>query len=197
MPGKGRFKIRSPIGIAVAVAAVSAAACGTERAAAPAPVATSESEAATPRATPTPVCPASGVLITPGQVEAAMGLRVLHLEMVNCGTRSFTVEGYPELRVLDAGHRVLDVHIGRGSSGISRIEQFDRPPRRVRLTPGDRARAFLTWRNTVTLSTEPAVHGAHLRIAPAAGAPAQTVTPDGGVDLGTTGRLGMSPWIRD
>ncbi|REE95845.1 uncharacterized protein DUF4232 [Thermomonospora umbrina] len=153
----------------------------------------------TAAATPTvAACPEPGVMIRQGTVEAAMGLRVMGLEMVNCGDRAYTVHGYPDLRVLDAENRPINVRVSRGSAEISRIETFEAPPEQVELRPGETARAMIVWRNTVTDGTVPAARGARLDIAPVAGTARQTVALDeGGIDLGTTGRLGTSPWLRD
>ncbi|WP_455362472.1 DUF4232 domain-containing protein [Streptomyces sp. SYSU K21746] len=141
-------------------------------------------------------CPAPGVAIREGGSDAAMGLRVVTLEMVNCGTRPFTVKGYPDLRLLDEDRAPLAVRVVRGSTEISRIESFEQPPVSVVLRPGERATAGLVWKNTVTDVTRPAAHGAYLDIAPVAGMPRQRVTPEGPIDLGTTGRLGVGAWQR-
>lgn len=148
-----------------------------------------------PTASTGPACPPAGVSITAGQVEAASGLRALKVEMVNCGTGSYTANGYPALRVLDADRRPLGVTVAEGTAKISRITGFDGPPQPVTLAPGARAAAVLVWRNTVTDATVPATTGAHIEMAPAAGQPAQVLTPDGGVDLGTTGTIATSPWV--
>lgn len=141
-----------------------------------------------------PQCPASGVALTAGQVEAASGLRALKVEMLNCGAQPYQVNGYPALRVLDADRKPLAVTVAEGTSKISRIDGFDGPPKPVTLAPGGRATAVLVWRNTVTEATVPATTGVHIEVAPAAGLPAQTLTPQGGVDLGTTGTVATSPW---
>jgi hypothetical protein len=139
-------------------------------------------------------CPDSGFAITTGAVDAALGLRAMSIALVNCGSRPYTVNGYPAVRVLDANRNPLDVEVGNGSSPISAPDSYDTPPRPVTLQPGRTATARLLWRTTVTESTVPATSGAYLEIAPAKGQPAQTVTPQGGIDLGTTGRLGVNAW---
>lgn len=52
----------------------------------------------------------------------------------------------------------------------------------------------MLWRNTVTDSNRPATTGTYLQIAPAAGEPAHLILPDGGIDIGTTGRLAVNAW---
>ncbi|WP_229786614.1 MULTISPECIES: DUF4232 domain-containing protein [Actinokineospora] len=138
-------------------------------------------------------CPESGVEITAGEVESAMGLRALGILLTNCGTDDFTVNGYPVVRVLDADHRPLDVTVGTGSAPVSAPDAYDVPPEPVTLRPGDHVTARVLWRNTVD-STAPATQGHFLEVAPAEGEPAQLLAPDGGIDLGTTGRLAVNAW---
>jgi hypothetical protein len=151
---------------------------------------------APPTATATAAaCPSSGVLLTAGQVDAAMGLRALRVELVNCGTQPYAVNGYPALRVLDADHKPLDVTVVQGTARISRITGFDGPPKPVTLAPGAQASAVVVWRNTVTDAAVVATTGTYLEMAPAAGQAAQLLSPSGGVDLGTTGTIATSPWV--
>jgi uncharacterized protein DUF4232 len=161
----------------------------------PLPRTTAPAPAIDPTAAPAPACPAAGVLIRTEQPEAAMGLRVIQLAMVNCGTLPYSVNGYPSVRVLDEDRARLDVKVGRGASSIAMIENFDVGAQPVTLQPGERAVAALAWRNTVTEVNAAPANGAYLDIAPAEGRPRQTVQPEGGdIDLGTTGELGVSAW---
>ncbi|MFF5675235.1 DUF4232 domain-containing protein [Streptomyces hygroscopicus] len=152
---------------------------------------------APPTASPTasPVCPASGVLLRPAEADAAMGLRVQTIELVNCGERAYTVHGHPSVQVLDADLAPLEVDVSHGASAIATIDGFETATGPVRLKPGERAVARLVWRNTVTAVTRPAADGRYLRIAPNGdGTDRQTVPAR--VDLGTTGKLGVSAWAR-
>lgn len=153
---------------------------------------------ATPTGTPTRstavACPESGIRITAGEVDAAMGLRALGIVLVNCGTRDYVASGYPVVRVLDADREPLEVAVSNGSMPVSAPDSYDVTPVPVTLRPGDRVTARVLWRNTVTDSTVPATDGRYLEIAPAAGQPAQLVEPRGGIDLGTTGRLAVNAW---
>ncbi|GAA3751185.1 hypothetical protein GCM10022225_39470 [Plantactinospora mayteni] len=142
---------------------------------------------------PTAECP-DGFLITAGEVEPALGLRALGIELRNCGTAPYRLDGYPVVRVLDQERRALDVTVGNGSAPVSSPDSYDVPPRPVVLGPGESARARVLWRNTVTESAEPAGDASYLEIAPAPGAPVQLVAPRGGIDLGTTGRLAVNVW---
>ena len=151
-----------------------------------------------PPPTPTeptgPSCPDSGIAITVEGDSGAMGLRALGIALTNCGNGDYTVNGYPVIRVLDADRRPLDVTVGHGSPPVSAPDSYDVPPEQVTLRPGDKASARILWRNKVTDSAVPATEGRYLEIAPAAGEPAQIVEPSGGIDLGTTSRLAVSPW---
>jgi hypothetical protein len=128
-----------------------------------------------------------------------MGLRAMTIELRNCGTADFSLNGYPEVRVLDEDKDQLPIAIGHGEQGISTGTAWDDPPQPLVLHPGDRARSSLVWRNTVTDGL-PAV-GRYLVVAPLEGQPGQTVEdgpdqPPVNIDLGTTGKLGVQAWRR-
>jgi hypothetical protein len=139
-------------------------------------------------------CPEAGVLISTGEVDAAMGLRALTITMTNCGTRPYRVNGYPALRVLDEAGRPLDVEVGEGSSAIALIDGFDASPKPVTLRSGDSVVAGVIWRNTVTDPTVTATTGAYLEIAPAKGRASQTLPEH--LDVGNTGKVGVTAWHR-
>ncbi len=188
MPVRSRPHITPVLRLGVVLGAVSLlAACTTSRGTGPLP---GPSRTAPPSST---ACP-GGVLITAGPVEAAMGLRAMGIELRNCGSAPYRVEGFPAIRVLDQQRHVLDITIGHGSMPISAPDSYDVPPRPVTLQPGEVARARVLWRNTVDDSTRPAITGTHLTVVPAPGGPAQVLTPDGGIVLGTTGRLAVNAW---
>lgn len=136
-------------------------------------------------------CPASGIRVYADRGDAAMGLRVVGLHLENCGTRDYTVEGYPLLELLDSGMKPVEgVRVLKGSEEITTGAGPDEPPRRVVLRPTEAATASLVWRNTTEAGT--AVTVPYVRVRAKAGADPVTVTP--GLDLGTTGRLGVRPW---
>jgi hypothetical protein len=141
-----------------------------------------------------PTCPESGVAVTAGEVDAAMGLRALGILLTNCGTRDYTANGYPVVRVLDENRQPLDITVGNGSAPVSAPDSYDVPPRPVTVRAGEQVVARVLWRNTVTDSTVPATDGEYLEITPAVGEPAQIVAPRGKIDLGNTGRLAVNPW---
>jgi hypothetical protein len=150
----------------------------------------------TTAAAPDPsACSADGIRITELGVNAAMGLRAMGLELVNCGSGPYVLEGYPQPRLWDADRDPLAVQVIPGARPIT--SGFDHPPRRIVLLPGERATAALLWRNLVTDPTVVASNGAYLEISPVAGRPAVPVALEGSIDLGNTGRLGVSAWKRD
>ncbi|GAA0588468.1 DUF4232 domain-containing protein [Streptomyces crystallinus] len=139
-------------------------------------------------------CPPSGMRVTTDRGDAAMGLRAVGLHLANCGTAAVRLHGYPRLQVLDEELRpVTGVRILDGTGAISTAGGPDTPPRPVTLRPGETASASLMWRNT-TESGEP-VNAPYLRVTPKPGSPPAVVTPE--LDLGTTGRLGVGPWVKD
>ncbi|MER6976922.1 DUF4232 domain-containing protein [Streptomyces carpinensis] len=139
-------------------------------------------------------CPPSGVRVTADRGDAAMGLRVVGLHLENCGTRDYTVSGYPQLELLDQDREPVEgVRILRGSGAITTLTEWDKPPRPVVLKPGETAVSGLVWRNTTESGTP--VDVPYVRVRAKAGADPVTVTPH--LDLGTTGKLGVRPWQRE
>jgi hypothetical protein len=114
------------------------------------------------------------------------------VELVNCGTSPYALEGHPAPRLLDADRGPLTVQVIPGARSIT--SGFDHPPRPIVLRPGERATAALLWRNLVTDSTAAPSNGAYLEVSPVEGRPAVPVDLDGPIDLGSTGQLGVSAW---
>jgi len=190
-------RVRRPLAAVVILtgAALLAAGCAARNrpVATPAVHAPSASASAAPSA---PACPASGVLITPGSGDAAMGLRVVGIDLVNCGTRPYRLDGYPSVRALDKTRAPLKVRTLRGLYPITGpLGAWSKPPKPVVLSPGEHAQAVIAWRNTYDNITHPPVVGPYASIAPSSGEAVQVITvPEGGLDLGSTGRLAVSPW---
>jgi hypothetical protein len=140
------------------------------------------------------VCPASGIRLTADDGDAAMGLRVVGLRLENCGTKDYTLDGYPQLSLLGQDHRPVDgVKILQGGDSIATGTGFDDPPRPLTLKHGETAVSGLIWRNT-TEAGSAAVTVPYVRVRAKAGAAPVMVTPH--LDLGTTGRLGVGAWKR-
>ncbi|WP_331281171.1 DUF4232 domain-containing protein [Microbispora rosea] len=139
-------------------------------------------------------CPPSGIRVTLGNADAAMGLRVVGLRLENCSAHAYRLDGYPQLQLLDEDRKpVTGVEVLHGDGGISTVTGFDDPPQPVTLKPGQSVSAGLMWRNTVTDGIS--VNVPYVRVNAKAGAPPVMVTPE--LDLGTTGKLGVSPWKKD
>jgi hypothetical protein len=146
---------------------------------------------------PPPTCGPPGVMLTLGPVDGATGLRVMPVHLLNCGTQPLTLHGYPAMRVLDADRRLLPVAVLDGITKVWLIPEYDVPPRPVTLPPGGRAMAAIAWRNTVTDPNVVATRAPYLQVAAAAGQPGQLLAPPGGLDVGNTGRIAVSPWLPD
>lgn len=153
--------------------------------------------ATTPPVTPPPTCPPEGVLLQAGGTDGAAGLRALGITLVDCGHKAYQVDGYPAVEVLDKDHRPVTVTVLHGTAEITGdIPGWNGPPNPITLEPGQQAECVVAWRSTYDDIRQPPVNAPYLRMAPATGRPSQIVTPDGPVDLGSTGRLGVSPWRR-
>lgn len=141
-------------------------------------------------------CPSSGVRVYADQGDAAMGLRVVGLHLENCGTRTMRLNGYPQLQLLDEGHKpVKGVKILHGGSAVATGTGADDLPRPLVLKPGERAQAGLVWRNTVEAGVGNPVNVPYVRVREKPGAAPVTVIPE--LDLGTTGKLGVGAWKKD
>lgn len=149
---------------------------------------------------PTSTAPScdTGLRFTSGFTNAAMGLRVMSVEVVNCGTQPVVLNGYPQVKLLDEQWRQLAVEITNGSGGIASVDGFDDAPQPITVQPGERARSAFLWRNTNT-SIDPPQVGSHADIAAAPGGTWQSLLSaspeeDISIDLGSTGRLGVRAW---
>lgn len=136
-------------------------------------------------------CPASGIRVSADQGDAAMGLRVVGLHLDNCGKRDYSVDGYPVLELLDDDLKHVDgVKILDSGGEVTPGSGDDRPAGPVTLGPGESATASLVWHNTTEFGT--AVNVPYVRVRAKAGAGPVIVTPN--LDLGTTGKLEVTPW---
>ncbi|MCD0450020.1 DUF4232 domain-containing protein [Actinocorallia sp. API 0066] len=146
---------------------------------------------ASPATETPPPCPPSGFQLREGGANAAMGLRVVQIDLHNCGTEPITLNGYPELTLLDAQGAELKVDVGHGSNGVATVEAFDVPPKPVTVARRSTASASILWRNLVE-------GGESLRADRVVVTPAPKLEPrrvDGlNIDLGTTRKVGVSPW---
>ncbi|WP_158734315.1 DUF4232 domain-containing protein [Streptomyces sp. NRRL F-2747] len=161
----------------------------------PAPTIAPTVAASPPAAAAAPACPEGGVRLLEGPGDAAMGLRVADVQLVNCGTQPYVLEGYPEIRLMDRKRAPVEVTVVHGADGITSAPTgVEGVPQRIELRPGQAASLALVWRNLVTDSTVPAAEGWVLDVTPRPGAPRMELELRHSVDLGNTGRLGISPW---
>jgi hypothetical protein len=149
---------------------------------------------ASPSASPSPAgeeeiaCPEGGVKITADRGDAAAGYREMSLHLTVCGDKPVTVNGRPEIVVLDKDHDTQDIAV------IPSVH-YPGPARPMTLTPGKSTAAVMSWRNTYDDISKPPVSGAYLSVAVTAGGPRQLVKPPVPLDLGSTGRLEVSVWF--
>ncbi|MGW2178717.1 DUF4232 domain-containing protein [Streptomyces sp. NPDC001732] len=135
-------------------------------------------------------CPSSGVVVDMGEVEAALGHRAVGLTLTNCGSKPYTVNGYPSVRALDEAGDPLPVKVNPGSSYMG----TDRGPQPVVLKPGRTVRSLLAWVSTPTGGD--LVEGDALEIAPAPGLEPRTF-PLKGSDVRLLDELNMTAWRTD
>jgi hypothetical protein len=153
--------------------------------ASPDPTAGTQPTAGTAPAT----CPGSGLAVSAGPVDAALGLRAVTLTVLNCGSAPATVEGYPALRLLDEQRTVLEVSVEQQPDPVGNDPGVPITP--VTLAPGGTAQAVVLWRNTVEVA-EDVAPGSYLAVTAAPGDEEQAVPVV--VDLGSTARLVLGPW---
>jgi hypothetical protein len=171
--------------------------CGTESAAGGIPERTpTPTEHAVPAPTPTPrptstppprTCPASGASISVGEVDAALGHRAVVITLTNCRSDVLTVNGYPEVTILDANRRPMKVTVTHGTSYMA----IDPGPARLRLRKGESALAAVSWSNTVEIGEAKAA-GTYLSIAK--DARDKPVVWPVVTDIGTTAKITLTAW---
>jgi len=132
-------------------------------------------------------CPPSGLRFRADEGDAAMGLRAMGLDVINCGDRPYKLNGYPAVTVLDAsGDPFPGVRTVEGTDKVSMAPE-DPGPRALTLDPGESAHAALYWR----------MHnqdGVYLRVAPEKGDGTVTVRPPYPLDIGPENILGTTAW---
>ncbi|WP_157877221.1 DUF4232 domain-containing protein [Streptomyces odonnellii] len=215
MAGSARMEwVRGPVGAAVAALAVMAGAAGcadirneidAERGVRPGAL---SSPAPTPSysasSTPTPEfeggpapwadqgpgpCLASGVSVSHGPVNAALGERAVDITLTNCGNKPYRVHGYPEIGALDGSREPLAMKVIHGGAytDASRVEA----PGELTLAPGESALSVLHWDSRITGTVTPP-EGAYVVVAATKGAERSTLPMP--LDVGTSGELDVTAW---
>ncbi|MDX8035894.1 DUF4232 domain-containing protein [Lentzea sp. BCCO 10_0856] len=185
--------------LALVAVLMSLAACGSRPEASPRPEPVAQPISLVAPTSAEPSC-ATGLRFTTVFTNAATGLRVMSIEMLNCGTEPVELNGYPQVKLFDEQWHQLAVEIVDGSGGIASVDGFDDAPQPITVQPGERAKSAFLWRNTNT-SIDPPLVGSHVDMALAPDSAWQTllpVSPEKGIliDLGSTGRMGVRAWYR-
>jgi hypothetical protein len=141
---------------------------------------------------PEPRC-VNGLHVSVGEADAASGLRAVGIELTNCGTKPYQIEGYPDLAVLDEDREPLDVRVLHDVGEVTALPPWEVQPERETIAPGESVTALLVWRN-LTTDAETVAVGEFVRVAAAAGDPRHVLPLH--VDAGNTGKVAISPWIR-
>ena len=168
------------------------AGCGTESAGSSAsgvpttPAAPTTVRAPTPTPPP-PTCPASGASITVGPVEPALGHRAVVVKLTNCRSTPINLNGYPDVAVLNAHRRKMNLTVARGTSYMA----IDPGPTRIRLRKGKSALAAVAWSSTVEVAEDKA-SGTYLAVARRSGD--HPVIWPVSTDLGTTAKITLTAW---
>ncbi|MGH4029170.1 DUF4232 domain-containing protein [Actinomycetota bacterium Odt1-20B] len=134
----------------------------------------------------------SAVLVEPGPVDAAMGLRAMTVTLTNCTTKPYRLNGYPTLKVLGDKREPFHVQVLQGTEPITRLD--DPGPHPVTLKRGETATTAVVWRNTYDNTAQPPLKGTYLKVVPTPGGVARLLAVDGGIDLGSTGKIGSTAW---
>ncbi|MFE0098827.1 DUF4232 domain-containing protein [Streptomyces sp. NPDC059009] len=134
----------------------------------------------------------SAVLVEPGPVDAAMGLRAMTVTLTNCATEPYRLNGYPTLKVLGDKREPFHVQALQGTDPITQLD--DPGPHPVTLKRGETATTAVVWRNTYDNTAQPPLKGTYLKVVPTPGGVARILAVDGGIDLGSTGRIGATAW---
>jgi hypothetical protein len=137
-------------------------------------------------------CPDSGAAVTTGVVDAAMGRRAVVVELTNCGTEPYKVDGYPVVGALDKDRDPLRLTITHDHPYTDAGR--DQGPRPLTLAPGESVKSVLNWNNRVT-TFDAVTEGAYLVVTPKEGEPPQTLPFR--LDIGTSGELDVTAWARD
>lgn len=183
-------------GVVVAGVLAAVAGCDAPPAprAAPGPAVTTKPVRTAPPGTG-PSCPEGGVQLVETEGNAAMGLRVAGLQLVNCGAQPYVLEGYPRVSLRDDRNEPVEVTVEHGAAGITTgVPHIDAAPQRVTLAPGQAASVWMVWRNLVTDGTVTATTASIVEVEPRPGAPRLSLRTAHPVDLGNTGKLGLGPW---
>ncbi|WP_432846058.1 DUF4232 domain-containing protein [Amycolatopsis sp. CA-161197] len=135
------------------------------------------------------VAPPPALAVSAGIVEAGLGHRASVLTLTNNDAQARTLNGYPTVRVLDGSGKPLDVQVHHGVSYFSP----DPGPKAFTLGPHEKLMSVVSWSATVTSGDT--TTGAAVGVVAAPGEAEQTVPLK--TDLGTTGEITVTAWMKD
>lgn len=128
-------------------------------------------------------------MITVGPVEVALGHRAVVVKLTNCRSAPISLNGYPDVAVLNARRQPLKVTVAHGISYMA----IDPGPTKIRLAKGETALAAVSWSSTVEVAEDKA-SGTYLAVARRRGVSPIVWPVD--TDLGTTARITLTAWCR-
>lgn len=140
-----------------------------------------------PTPTPTGDCPASGAVVTMGEVQTAMMSRAVVLTLTNCGAKPYRVDGYPSVQALGEDGERLPVKVNPGGSMFG----HDKGPDPRTLKPGATVRSMLAWVSTQEGGELIMADALELAAAPDAGARVYRLE---GHDIRYMDELNMTAW---
>lgn len=153
----------------------------------PAPAHGDPARTGPPSAPPPEECPASGAVVTMGEVLTAMMSRAVVLTLTNCGAKPYRVDGYPSVQALGEDGERLPVKVNPAGSQFGR----DHGPAALTLKPGGTARSMLAWVSTKEGGELVMADALELAAAPDAGA---RVHPLVGHDIRYMDELNITAW---
>ncbi|MEU4671561.1 DUF4232 domain-containing protein [Amycolatopsis sp. NPDC023774] len=146
-------------------------------------------EPSAPAPTSSKAAPPPPLVVSAGIVEAGLGHRASVLTLTNNDSEAHTLDGYPTVKVLDGTGKPLDVQVHHGVSYFSP----DPGPKPFTLAPHEKLLSVVSWSATVTSGET--TTGASVAVVAAPGGPEQTVPLK--TDLGTTGEITVTAWMKD
>lgn len=145
------------------------------------------SPAPSPTPSPTGDCPASGTVVTMGEVQAVMMSRAVVLTLTNCGSKPYRVDGYPSVQALGGDGERLPVKVNPGGSMFG----HDKGPQARTLKPGATVRSMLAWVSTQEGGELVMADALELAAAPDSGARVYRLE---GHDIRYMDELNMTAW---
>ncbi|MFJ8841643.1 DUF4232 domain-containing protein [Streptomyces cyaneofuscatus] len=155
----------------------------------PRPIADAPAQGPDPSPTPTATeaCPASGAVVTMGEVQALLMSRAVVLTLTNCGSKPYRVDGYPSVQALGEDGERLPVKVNPAGSKFGR----DQGPEALTLKPGATVKSMLAWVSTQEGGELVMADALELAAAPDAGA---RVYPLEGHDIRYMDELNITAW---